>query len=678
METQVSPAAAAPPRLALALALALAAFAAALPGVARAGDPEPARTDAAIVRLDLKEVKVVDALRLIAELSDLNVVATEAAGQKKVTLHLREIGAREALRMLCKVSGLWFREEPESRAIRILTTEEYQRDIVIFREDRTKVFTLLHPNAVAVATAIEDLYGDRVYLSLGVREEDLFGLGGFGGGGFGGRGGFGGGGFGGGFGAGEGGTGGFGGGFGAGGIGRRASGRAGGFGTGTGRFARSVLPTGDDIFGAGGGGLGSGRPGAADRLGRTDRIEERLTPDQIAELERRRAASGALGGAEGQPGGTLAPEAVRGIARIEPPIYVTVNRDHNLVLVRTSDEKALSEIERLIVDVDRQTPQVLLEMKILALTLGDDFQSIFDVDIANTSTESGPPTAQPRNPLLPGAATGVENLAGIGNFPLQGGTLVYQFLNDRVRARVQLLDRENRISVLATPLVLCANNHIATIFVGEERPIVEDIEVDTTTTVQGVVVERIDPVVTIRNIGQTLGIIPRINADRTVTLTILQDSSMVNVGAATLPVSTSSGVQSFAVDTVDTASLEGTIVAKDGLTLAVGGLIRQEIVRSEEKVPFLGDIPFLGFFFKSTVTSRQKRELVLLITPHVLLTPAEGQAASRARLRALSIHPYGRRGDAAYDAFDPHDVPEPDKAHHWIREFLKPVPEPVK
>ena len=132
--------------------------------------------------LDFNQAKLVDAVRLLSEISNINVVASEIAGQKKLTLFLQRVTPRKAIDIVCRVSGLWFREDPESHAIRILTTDEYQKDMVVFREDITRVFTLRHPNAVSAAGSIRDLYGDRVIFSFGIDEDQLgLGLGGMGG-----------------------------------------------------------------------------------------------------------------------------------------------------------------------------------------------------------------------------------------------------------------------------------------------------------------------------------------------------------------------------------------------------------------------------------------------------------------------------------------------------------------
>src|SRR5690606_24344005 len=145
---------------------------------------------------------------------------------------------------LTKAYGLWYRVDPDSGVIQVYTTDEYQRDLASFRDERTEVYTLLYPNAHDIASVIRDVFGERVRLSLGSDDQATFqdlaerldrfdlidgrsqGLGLFGG-----AGGFGGGGFG-------------GGGFGFGGFGRGGMGGMGGFGRGGMGMGRGGMGTG--------------------------------------------------------------------------------------------------------------------------------------------------------------------------------------------------------------------------------------------------------------------------------------------------------------------------------------------------------------------------------------------------------------------------------------------------
>ena len=553
-------------------------------------------------KFQLKASSVVDASQLLAELSGANIVATEEAGKKNVSLYLQNVTTTKAIEVMCRVSGLWYRKDPEMEIYRIMTTEEYERDIVVFKEEITRVFTLLHENVLSAATAVSDLYGERVVLSLGATE-------------------------------------------------------TGGINSGTGSLG--AANQGNNITGAsastssGGGQFGGGpssglsRPAAggsnASRATSGSRNQSEalsLTSNQISQLES--ILHDGIGATN------INSNDIQKVTGREPDIYLSVNRQHNLLIVRTSDPEAMNDIEKLVLEVDRPIPQVLLEMKVLELTLGDTFRSSFDYEMVDGPTSLGTPSSAIKNPISTGNPLASRNIMGVGNFPLEDNRFVYQFLNDRVRARIQLMAGENRIQELATPMILAANNQTAKIFIGEERVLTTGVNTSVVTPGNGATTANIEPQTEIRDIGNTVEILPRINEDKTVTLTITQDSSSVAVGAATIPVSGGGGnVQGFNIDTVNTARIQGTIIATNNLTIAIGGLIRQRQNENSQKVPVLGNIPVLGTLFRRDVKENVKTELVLLITPRVMSTPSEGRAITERRLNELSNHPYHQRGDQA-------------------------------
>ena len=561
-------------------------------------------------RLELRKARVTDALRLIAEISGLNVVATAEASDREVSLLMQNITAAQGVEILCKVAGLWYLRDEDTRTFRVMTTEEYQKDHIVYRKDEIRTFTLKFPNAIAVAVAIEDLFGGRVYMSLGMDEEQIDSMSGLD-------------------------------------EAQNASGTGtgsggydygGGYGSGSssylygnsGRYSRSGYGGSGRFSRQGGYGYGSGQGGGTRQAVKSESmVDETFTSEQLAQLEKRLA-------------GRLEAEAdeLAGLTRKDPPIYVTVVRQHNIVMVRTSDGEAMKDIERLIEDIDRPTPQVLLEMKILDLSVGDSFRSVFDFEVFSGGSTQGTPSSQPANPLDTGAATSPGHALGSGNFPLEGGTLVYQFLNDKVRARIQLLASDGRVEVVSTPVLLASNNRPARMFVGEERVLTTGVNSEVVTPDTGPSTVYVEAVTEVRDVGNTLIIVPKINADRTVTLYISQDSSTVNPDAASIPIADAAGITDFPIDTVSTATLQATVVAKDGMTLAIGGLITMEQVELRDKVPLLGDIPLLGWLFQRNEISNQKSELLLLITPRVLFTPAEAQEASKDRLEKLSRHRY--------------------------------------
>lgn len=124
---------------------------------------------------------------------------------------------------------------------------------------------------------------------------------------------------------------------------------------------------------------------------------------------------------------------------------------------------------------------------------------------------------------------------------------------------------------------------------------------------------------------------PRINADNTVTLALEQESSEIKTGGASLPIADGTGgVLNLPIDTVNSSRLTGTVVARNNLTVAVGGLIRNKKSSNIQKVPVLSEIPILGNVFKSTVESEQETETVLLITPRILMRSEDSEKIRQA------------------------------------------------
>ncbi|MCP3692020.1 MAG: type II and III secretion system protein, partial [Planctomycetaceae bacterium] len=200
---------------------------------------------------------------------------------------------------------------------------------------------------------------------------------------------------------------------------------------------------------------------------------------------------------------------------------------------------------------------------------------------------------------------------------------------------------ENRVNVIATPMLLASNNRPASLRIGEERRFTDGVTTDTVAstagTTQGTTVATSQ-----QQIGTSLMMLPKINADRTVTLTVFQERTGDDTGKMDLIPISSDEVVSRPV--VSNATTVNTIVARDGLTMAIGGLIEERVVRRQLKVPMLGDLPVLGALFRKEFSQDRKTELVVLITPHVISTPGEAAKITQGRLETLSSHNYVRNG----------------------------------
>ena len=195
---------------------------------------------------------------------------------------------------------------------------------------------------------------------------------------------------------------------------------------------------------------------------------------------------------------------------------------------------------------------------------------------------------------------------------------------------------------MATPLLMTANNEVSRIFTGVQQPItigftpgqIVPTTVGSSTTVTST------PITILQDIGTSMLITPNINADRSVTLRILLESSSVVPGGGTIPVPNADGtVTQVPVDTVQQQTATATVVAQDGLAIALGGLIQESVSSNRQQVPILGKLPYLGFLFRNQADDRTRTELVIMIRPYVLTTPCDAAAVSRTTLENVSIHP---------------------------------------
>ena len=179
----------------------------------------------------------------------------------------------------------------------------------------------------------------------------------------------------------------------------------------------------------------------------------------------------------------------------------------------------------------------------------------------------------------------------LGQFPfaLAKGTVE---INAQINALVQI----GHAQILATPRIATLNNREATLLVGETYPIV------TVNQQTGF------PTVTNVNVGVQLRLTPTIGADGVITAELHPEYSEIIGFNASFPI-------------IANRKVDATLRVRDGETIVLGGLFEDTSSETITKLPFLGDIPILGQFFRNKATARQRDEVVFLITPH-LLEPA--------------------------------------------------------
>ncbi|HBF42747.1 MAG TPA: type II secretion system protein GspD [Desulfobacteraceae bacterium] len=183
------------------------------------------------------------------------------------------------------------------------------------------------------------------------------------------------------------------------------------------------------------------------------------------------------------------------------------------------------------------------------------------------------------------------------------GSLVFPNLSAIVNAYRQ----DNDIHILSTPQILTTDNEEAEMTVGKNVPYVTRKETSDTNTDYSTY--------EYKDVGITLKITPQINQERFVRLKLSQELTRLIE---------TEGLQEGHPTTYK-RSTQTTVIVKDGNTVVIGGLIDDNTANVENKVPCMGDIPLFGWFFKSVSRQREKTNLFVFLTPHIIENPTEAE-----------------------------------------------------
>jgi type II secretory pathway component GspD/PulD (secretin) len=159
--------------------------------------------------------------------------------------------------------------------------------------------------------------------------------------------------------------------------------------------------------------------------------------------------------------------------------------------------------------------------------------------------------------------------------------------------------------ILSNPKIACVSDQEARILVGQKQAYVT-----TTTTTSSGGGSTVAENVTFIDVGIQLAVTPVVNEDGFVTMKIKPEVSSVADSLETPSGNT--------IPIVDTSTAETTVMVRDGVSILIGGLRRDEKIEDRKKVPILGDIPILGAPFNSFTESTVHTELLILITPHIV------------------------------------------------------------
>lgn len=299
-----------------------------------------------------------------------------------------------------------------------------------------------------------------------------------------------------------------------------------------------------------------------------------------------------------------------------PVLSVTPDKTTNsLVIVAPPSE--YENIAHVIKTLDRRRKQVYVEAMIVEASI-DKLRELGSKWRGTVSHNGEPVVIGGFGNLSSSSLLSIINgltgftAGGMGNFidiPVtnlsSSGTATTQTLTaPGFAALFSLNDFKDAVNVLSTPQILTSDNEEAEIVVGENVPFISKRERDITTT--NTVLSSIER----KDVGIMLRLTPQITEGDYVRLDIMQEISALK--------DTPESVLTTVGPTTTKRSTKTSVVVKDGRTVVISGLMQEKDEESVTKMPLLGDIPVLGWLFKTKNVSRNKTNLLVFLSPHVV------------------------------------------------------------
>ncbi|WP_395611352.1 type II secretion system secretin GspD [Pseudomonas sp. B22129] len=302
-------------------------------------------------------------------------------------------------------------------------------------------------------------------------------------------------------------------------------------------------------------------------------------------------------------------------ASLEAGTRITAQKSSNQLLVRTRPAQ-WKEIEAAIKRLDNPPLQVQIETRILEVKLSGELDlgvQWYLGRLAGNSTSTTVANASGSQGALGGGG------AGLG----ATDALFYSFVSSNLQVALHALEKNGRTQVLSAPSLVVMNNQPAQIQVGDNIPISQ------TTVNTGTSDTTLSSVEYVQT-GVILDVVPRINPGGLVYMDIQQQVSDAErqSGDADTPVN----------PRISTRSVSTQVAVQSGQTVLLGGLIKQDNAEGVSSVPYLGKIPGLRWLFGSTSKSRERTELIVLITPRVVTSSGQARQVTddyREQMRLL-------------------------------------------
>ncbi len=312
---------------------------------------------------------------------------------------------------------------------------------------------------------------------------------------------------------------------------------------------------------------------------------------------------------------------------IEGEIVIEAYDDINALIVKTTPRGYIALLET-IKKLDVQPKQVLIEVLIAEISLNDTMK--FGIEwLLNTPPRnivSGFTAGGFTFPTSTTATTGTTGTTGttatttgssnvVTNLPSGAFANIIDPVNFQML--ISAVAKTGNVNVLASPHILALDNKEAKIEIGDEVPVPTSITVPTAGA--GSVVNTTSSV-QFKSVGTILTVTPHINEKKQVTLKLTQEVSQI-------------GDQVFIGDQkysgFKTRKATTTAIVQDGHTLVIGGIITETTSTTRSGIPLLSKIPILGLLFGTTEDTNDRKELILMVTPHVVANHEEADELTK-------------------------------------------------
>jgi general secretion pathway protein D len=292
--------------------------------------------------------------------------------------------------------------------------------------------------------------------------------------------------------------------------------------------------------------------------------------------------------------------------KVQAASKVGIHADPGLnALVIRAEPSMMSEIKDIVSQLDIRRAQVLIEAAIVEVTGQVDNRVGVQTAVADLESGQTPLVATDfgnagtsLSSLIAGISTGTASLSSgltLGGYGKAGGN-DFAFL-------VQALQSVSNANLLSTPSIMTMDNQEAEIIVGQNVPFVTGSSSSTSNSNPFTTIQRED-------IGTTLKVIPHVQDGKFIRLEVEQSTESVETTA----------VEGQSDLITNKRSIKTQILAEDGEVIMLGGLIRDAVQETQSKVPFLGDIPILGWLFRSSSETHVKQNLIVFIKSTVVLS----------------------------------------------------------